>query len=505
MTPLFWISLALAEAPVPADPASATAETAGAAGLSPTVTSRTQVVALSDYPVDAEGNTVGQPLSVQQRLRLALESTWNDLLFATEWDVLAGQVAGDVWSIEGTADERNRQTLSALSLDGVVPRRASVKGTSSIGQWEVGLVPSHWGLGMVANDGAHEKLFGQGQFGDRVFRARLTAQPSDGDGTAMPVYVSLGVDRVLADDMARMSEGQEAWQALASALYKNGDLSTGFYAVVRNQQEPAEEGEIPRDTFVSMLDATVSVPMALGELGWGVVLDLEAAGVVGQTDRATSYNTPEQVRINSGAAAARLRIRSPEDRAILHVRGGFASGDGLPDDGVSTTFTMDRDFDAGLVLFHELLGSVDAATHALLSDPERSGQPPDGLDTLTAEGALRGAAYAQPVLQVQAGDRLDLRLGGMMAWSTAPVRQAFYSYRAGGVNRNHHNQPAGGNALGSEVDWGVGGDLGSLTVAKQDLAFQAQIQGGHAFLSDQLAGQGVDRVHLGLATLHATW
>ncbi len=502
MIALLWISLALAEDPAPAAPAPQTAATTD---WDPTVASRTQVVALSDYPVDAEGNTVGQPLSVQQRLRLALESSWNDLLFATQWDVLTGQVAGDVWSIEGTADERNRQSLTALSLDGVVPRRASVKGMNRLGQWEVGLVPSHWGLGMVANDGAHEKLFGQGQFGDRVFRARHTTQPSGGDGNALPVYLSLGVDRVLADDMARMVDGQKAWQALASALYRTGDLSTGFYAVVRNQEEPAEEGEIPRETLVSMLDGIVSVPFALGEEGWGLILEMEAAGVVGRTDRATTYESTEAVRVNSGAAAARIRLRAPEDRAVLHLRGGYATGDGRPDDGLSSTFTMDRDFDAGLVLFHELLGSVDAATHALLSDPERSGQPPDGLDTLTGEGALRGAVYAQPVLQVQAGDRVDLRLGGMMAWSTAPVRQAFYSYRSGGVNRNHHNQPAGGYALGSEVDWSVGGDLGTVTVAEQDLGFKVQLQGGHAFLSDQLAGQGVDTVHLGLATLHATW
>jgi hypothetical protein len=480
-------------------------ETAPGAPLESWGEVRTLVSGLSDYPVDAEGTTVDQPVSVHQRVRLGAAFTLGSLELTTEWDVLTGQVAGDTWGIDTTADERHRESLSALSLQGISPRKASVLGMSPIGQWEAGLITSHYGLGMVANDGNHDPLFGRSDFGDRVFRVRNTTQPFGKNGVLMPVYLTVAIDRVLADDMARMADGQVAWQGILSAMYSVDDFSTGSYMVYRTQREPVEEGELDRTTQAALLDSTVSIPLAIGSAGWRLVLEAEAAAIVGATNRATSISSPSSVRINSGGATTRFRMLSPDEMATVHLRGGFASGDAEPDDGLSTTFTMDRDFDAGMVLFDEVLGSVDAATHALLSDPDHASSPPDGIDTLTAEGAVRSALYVQPAIEIHPIEMLDLRAGLVLAWSTSPIRQAFYSHRAGGVPFNHHNQPAGGYALGKEVNWAVGVKAPTLAVLGEDLALDARLQGGHALLSEDLAGQGVSTVHLVTGTLRARW
>ena len=44
-------------------------------------------------------------------------------------------------------------------------------------QVELGLVSSAWGLGMVANDGRTDPLFGRADFGDRTLRLRATHMP----------------------------------------------------------------------------------------------------------------------------------------------------------------------------------------------------------------------------------------------------------------------------------------------------------------------------------------
>ncbi|MEE2750318.1 MAG: hypothetical protein VX519_02725 [Myxococcota bacterium] len=467
--------------------------------------SRTLLSGLSDYPVDAEGTTVGQPFSVHQRIRTGAAYTWKQLKFSTEWDVLTGQIAGDTWAIDTTEDERRRDALNALSLQGISPRSASVQGVSPLGQWEAGLVNSQFGMGMVANDGTEDPLFGRADFGDRVIRLRNTTQPFDGDGVLMPVYLTAAVDRVFADDMARMSAGQVAWQGILSAMYAVDEFSTGTYMVYRNQREPVEEGELDRITHATLLDGYVSIPLAIGSEGWRLKLETELAGIVGNTNRATTVTSPDRVRINSGGAAGRLQLEPPGEHTRLHLRGGFASGDADPDDGLSTTFTMDRDFDAGMVLFKEVLGSVDAATHALLSDPDHSGSPPDGVDTLLGEGAIRSALYAQPAIEFEPLKMVELRAGAVLAWSTSPVRQAFYSHRAGGVPYNHHNQPAGGYELGKELNWAVLIKAPSLTVLGEELVLDARFQGGHAFLAQDLAGQRVDTVHLVTSTIRARW
>jgi len=467
--------------------------------------SRTLFSNLSDYPVDAEGTFVGQPFSVHQRIRTGASYTFAGMEFSTEWDVLTGQIAGDTWEIDTAADERRRDALTALSLQGIAPRRASVKGLSPLGQWEAGLVNSHFGLGMVANDGNQDALFGRSDFGDRVFRVRNTTQPFDGDGVLMPVYLTAAIDRVFADDMARMSEGQVAWQGILSALYAVDDFSTGTYMVYRNQKEPVSEGELDRTTHAALLDGFLSIPLALGSNGWRMQVETEMAGIIGNTNRATSASSPDRVRINSGGAAARIQVQTPRDTTRLHLRGGFASGDADPDDGLSTTFTMDRDFDAGMVLFDELLGSIDAATHVLLSDPEHAGSPPDGVDTVLSEGAVRAALYAQPAIEYRPIEMIGLRAGAVLAWSTSPYRQAFYSHRAGGVPYNHHNQPAGDYELGKEANWAILVDAPSMELLGQELDLDGRLQGGHAFLSNNLAGQGVDTVHLVTGTIRVQW
>jgi hypothetical protein len=193
---------------------------------------------------------------------------------------------------------------------------------------------------MVANDGAHDPLFGRNEFGDRVERVRVsTALPN-----ARSLSFTVAGDHVLADDTAREDLGQDAWQGVAAVLWADpAGRRLGVYAVYRHQLEADRE----RTTDAGVVDLYGELPVAVGAQGHRLQFGLEAAGIEGRTSRSQSYNSTEGLRVESAGVLAQAGAWTPKDRVGLILRGGWASGDGDPDDGVSHDFAFDRDADVG--------------------------------------------------------------------------------------------------------------------------------------------------------------
>lgn len=440
-----------------------------------------------DFQVDAEGHTVDQGFVVDQRLRLGLTYKATGWRFDTEWDTLDGQVAGDTWGIRGDEDQRHREALTSFTLAGIEPRKLSVGVDLGGARMDLGLMTSSWGLGLVANDGAADPLFGRSDFGDRVVRARVTTKAAE------QVTLVGALDVVAADDTARLVDDEMATQAVFAALYAGRQGMAGIYFVGRHQTENAfDEAADQRQTNVAVIDGYGQVQTPVGKAS--LRFAAEGAGIVGGTTRAESYTSPDALSVMSAGAAGRVELDAAHYN--LQLRGGWASGDADPDDAVSQSFSFDRDFDVGMVLFDEVQGNLDAAAWAQMSDPENSGQPPDGAEQIVGEGALRGAMYLQPAVTVAPIDWIKVRAGVVAAWSSAPVQQAYATYRAGGVPTNHLGEATSGHYLGTEIDWAliVGKDRppggGKLTEPKPRPSLL--VQGGHAFLSPDLGGERVD-------------
>lgn len=481
--------------------------------------------------LDADGTQPGQGAVLDQRLRAgitlksrpqaggATQSTPGFTL-TTSWDLFTGQLAGDPWDVPGTIDERHREEIGVLTSRSFIPRAA--EGAVIVGPVGVsaGLTTSHWGLGMLANDGAHDPEFGRADFGDRVLRVRVATRPF-GKGE-FPLGFSLAADRVVQDDLVHagaLSEGgQVAWQGLAAVLLapKNGN-KLGLYGVYRNQLEPVLDGETEgRTTRLGVVDVFGQASLPLGQLQLRV--GGEAAEVAGHTTRSETYNSTDGLDIVSGGAtgyfgvagAARTKVvdatgatgTQKRDLWSAKVRMGWASGDGDPDDDVSNDFTFDRDYDAGMLLFDEQAGGIEAANYALVSDPANTGHTPDGAEVTVTEGSVKRASFLQPVVDFQPMAWLGLRAGVMAAWSTAPIAQPFYSFRNGGSPTNHMNQPTSGRALGTEIDWAVrvgGVALGSANVKVRP---ELLLQGAHLFSSVDMGGGKATMV---TATARARW
>ncbi len=403
----------------------------------------------ADWEVDAEGTDVGWGPALDSRLRLGGGLSHDEALRAeAQVDLFTGQLAGATWDLS-PLDERGRDANDALGLEGVVPREALVGARTPWFDVELGLQTSSWGLGVVANDGATDPLFGRSDFGDRAIRLRLATAPfaRKGGDERFPLFVLLAGDRVVADDLARMWEGDIAWQGIAAAMFREERHAAGVYGVVRDQV--SAHGD---HTRAHVADAFVDWTLR-SKGGTEVRLATEGAAVLGTTDAVTSYVAPDGLRIRQGGLAVRTELG--RDRWRLHARAALASGDASTDDAVLTDYRFDRDFDVGMVLFDEVLGDIALGTIPLVSDPSLAAEPPDGVDALADEGAFRSAFALQPAATVSPLPWIELRLGLVAAWSTGPVEQLYYTFRNGGVPTNHAGQPTDGRWLGSEVDWAV--------------------------------------------------
>lgn len=456
----------------------------------------------SDFPVDAEGHELGQHWAIETRARLGLRVIRSGLVATVEGDVLNGMLAGDPWDVPGTIDERHRDWPTALSWDGVRMRAFQVAWRGNPVSAQVGLGTSHWGLGMVANDGAHDPWFGKTEFGDRVIRSAASFRTCQ--DCSVPLVISAAFDVVVADEVGRLRDGAVPLQWILSGIWEDAaHRRIGVYGVHRRQLE------LTNDRFLSasVIDGYVDIPIALpGE--WKLRVAGEAAGIIGVTDRAPSWASLQDDRFRLGVASfgatGLVEATDPSGHLDLRLRGGYASADGDPDDGASHDFSFDRDFAVGMVLFDEVQGAVEAAAYAQLTDPEYAGDPPDGIDATVTEGAFRRAVFVEPGVSGHLFDQLTGRAAVVLATSTGPIAQSFYTYRAGGQPTSHHNLPSQGRWIGTEIDWALAWAK-AFEVGSGAVRPGVEVQGGHAILGPTLKGDGPGVVHRVQAIARLGW
>jgi hypothetical protein len=477
---------------------------------------RLQIGAGNAIPVDAEGTELSQPGVLDQRLRLGLGIRGGFITVDTEWDLFSGQLGGADWGIEGTVDARRRDLVA--SRDGFpalrfVPRRGAVRFDFPVATVEAGLMTSDWGLGMIANSGDRTPYFGRNDFGDRVLRARATFRPllmnpkTREGARAGALNITAAFDYVIEEDTSRISDRQSAVQGILSALWFEPDhCRHGVYLVYRHQKE------LDFDTTTDALVVDVLMDQWFPLAGGKARLAMEAALISGRTDRSPTWNARDDVAIFSGAVTGLASVVMDQDRLGMDLRAGWASGDADPDDGVIQDFTFDRDFDVGQVLFDEVEGAIEAAAYNLITGPENTGHPPDAVDSLVTEGAARRTVFVQPMVHGRPVPMVSLRAGVLLAWASAPVRHPFYGTRAGGAETNHHDEPATGRYLGTELDWSAGLEIplqGSVMAPEPGVAkVEVLLQGGHAALGKSLRradGSDPAVAHRQLMTARLRW
>jgi hypothetical protein len=198
----------------------------------------------------------------------------------------------------------------------------------------------------------------------------------------------------------------------------------------------------------------------------------------------------QRCKVLQGGFAARAGVSYGILSADL--LGGYASGDGNPFDDQVTNFKLARDFQAGFILFDQVVAWQSAAQVRRASDPLLTNGPPAGVELLSTNGAVTNAVFLQPTVKVRVHPDLVLLASVVWARAAVPYADALWTTRTGKAT-NAFGQSAGLN-YGVELDAGANfkKKLGAVT-AHAGLAVGVLLP-GDAFAMDA-SGKTMDAVH----------
>lgn len=396
---------------------------------------------VSRFPVDRYGNGIGGA-SASPELRLGARFTsglrWAPFVLGAELEVdaLTGvaartpAIAGDGFPGGQGLDLQLRKAYARLS----------------VGRWahlSVGAQTSHFGMGLVSNDGAHGWTPGSARFddprgGDRVLRAQLATGP----GPDLGLLLALGADHVLADDF--MLSGDTADQLFGALLFGAGKPVSGGFSIARRHQTNAAG----RATDVTIVDLTAKA--ATRADGVGVGLETEWAVIAGETGLGATVEHPTSKVLQVGGAA-RASIEAGALGAVIDFL--YASGDQNPYDGKQNAFRADPNFSFGLLLFRQVMAAQSARGVGTASDPQLVGIATDAERLATRGGATNTVALF-PKLLVRPTAGVEAYGGPLVAFANVPHTDVFNTEVGGGAPRGPLGAPAG-QSLGLEVDVGV--------------------------------------------------
>ena len=399
-------------------------------------------------PLDSAGNVLPKSRSFRPRFRLGARfdsgQAWLPIVLHGEYehDLPTGTLQPDVpfegrgYAGAGGIDHELRQAFVRISLG----RYAHLG---------VGWMTSHWGLGLVANDGAHGWQPGSGRFsdprsGDRVLRAQLATGPHTDAGLFAAVNADLLDGDWLTDDDVLLP-GDRAMQVSMAAIAGRGRPNgAGIYGVARHQETP---NGAATDVFAG--DLYLHAGAELGKVK--LALEAEAVVVAGTTELAPSTDFPEHDVLQLGAAL-RGTLDAGRVASVFDVM--YASGDQNLDDGVQNAFKADPNYEMGLLLFRHVLANQSARAVFTAGDPELVGIPANDLDRIPTRGSATNTLALFPRLRIRPIAGLEFYFGPLFALAAKPPADPLNTRVAGGSARNALGG-APGRYLGTEVDAGV--------------------------------------------------
>ncbi|MBK6513465.1 MAG: hypothetical protein IPM79_05455 [Polyangiaceae bacterium] len=425
----------------------------------------------------------------------------DDIIGYAQIDVPRGMIVGQKTQFV----ERSRDALNDFNWYDVHPRDLFVEFRSPIGVFRVGQQTSHWGQGILANDGNHPTMFGDTIRGAIVERLLFATSPM-GKGT--PLLVVVAGDFVFEDNTADVlgnspdqPTGDLAGQAVAAIVWREDWAELGMYGVYRHQQRELTSGVNPYEESldVGVIDLAGKIRGKVPGASAYAYAHGEAALVFGRTSYLrTSYvnqldptaELADEGVLTFGASTTFgfVHVKQNDKERwgdlVAELEWGYASGDADPLDGQTRRFTFDTSHNVGLVLFDHVLGWKTARAATIAQDPRIVARPSAGLQLLPSNGGVFGATFLNPRVIFRPVRMLDVKLGLLWAQATADVVDP-YHVGALGDYRNYDGGDPTSRDLGVEID--VGADVRiplERTVALEIGAEGGVLFPGHAFDDD---------------------
>ena len=409
----------------------------------------------SAIPVDADRTEFGVAGAIVPQVRVGVKLNTGrtlkivNLVGEYQHDILAGTVYGAP-VLGGTGMPHSTSMHTAL-------RKAFLR--ASFGRYlhlQGGLTTSHWGLGLVANDGTKNWQPGSAQFtdprgGDRVLRAQLATGPHSANGW----MAFIGADQVWDDDILFLEDelkdvatslgDDKANQIMGAVIYGyKRPNHVGAYVAHRNQMNSAG-----RRIVATVVDVTGAYETATS--AGKLKLAAEAVLVSGKTTMASSPTFPKSDILQLGGVV-RASLSGATVGGVLDIV--YASGDHNYDDGRQTAFKADPNFDVGMLLFEHVLAAQTGRGVHTASDPDLVGKPSSEIERFPTRGSLSNSIAAFPRLWWSPIKSVELYGGPLIAFSAARTNDPLNSRLAGGAFRNALNGEPG-SYLGTELDFGL--------------------------------------------------
>jgi hypothetical protein len=434
---------------------------------------------------------LGQNVYLWHWLRLNGRIAFRDDIIAYgQIDLPRGLVAGQTTQFVDLA----RDPMNDYNWYDIHPRELYVEFRSPIGNFRVGQQTSHWGQGILANDGNTPTFFGDNIRGALVERLLFATTPM-GKGT--PLFVAVAGDLVFEDNTADVfgnspdqPAGDLAGQAVAAIGWREDWAEIGVYGVYRHQRRELLSGLAPYDESidVGVVDVAGKVRGKVPGTDAYAYAEGEAAAVFGRTTyaRNTVANLPEPIGdvpdesvLSFGASATFgfVHMRTNEEErwgdVVTELEWGYASGDPDPIDGEQNRFTFDTNHNVGLILFDQVLGWKTARAATIAADGRIVGRAAPGLQLLPSQGGVFGATYLNPRVMLRPIKQVDVKLGFLWAQATADVVDP-YQVGALGTYANFDGGDPTSRDLGVEIDTGVDVRIPVL----ENVALELGVEGG---------------------------
>ncbi len=413
-------------------------------------------IMLDDFPINGDGEQHGQGQWGTSLLRIEPELSFGELTkIHTNLQVLDGMFYGDESTVG--ADRLLRPWTRSGVSDQLKVHEAYAQAPIGIGLLRIGRMASHWGLGLIANNGdTEEYAFGDathGDISDRVLFITRPLEPFMSGSVAKSLLLVLAFDRVVHDELTSRADGDEATQYIGALRWRAEDLDAGIYVAYRDlvKNDGDQTKALATDLYVHWSS----------DLSRSMKLDLKFEGVYirGTTEMFRFEGAPHPVDLSQFAWVLRSELEMPKISLKTGLEIGMASGDNHTQDGTSKTFRIDPSYKAGMILFEEVLNRLSARSYDHVQNPELLGTPPQGSELLPTNGSITNAVYVNPTVHYAPLKGLNISLGFLAAFAPADLVDAYVSAQNGGYNHNTFGKSNASGMLGMEVNAGLSYDL----------------------------------------------
>lgn len=365
------------------------------------------------YNPDFWANEPGTGRYMSHRMRIQPSMDFDDgrAKFFMSADIFDDQTFGDNMSLADTAlfagDPSNVNYMTGQPQDSIQIERAWMEFNAALGVVRVGRQPSHWGMGLLANDGnGFDETFGENHGGNTFDRVIFATKPLALSNTFFgkgnpntPLYFAIGFDRLVEDPLNqyygykcdpedpddseycaedddhsytedRLPENRpdnwwtehddDVWEMLYVLIYrgegvdlmgKPSDLTLGAYAINRMQ------GETDSNVWIYNGYMRLSRSWLYAETEWLTIQGTSSAiPLAGGPPEDPLYK-----ETNIWGGVARVGYQSVERDLTFEY--GYASGDDNLQDEMFTARAIHPDHNAGLIIYEEIIPRITAMAY----------------------------------------------------------------------------------------------------------------------------------------------